>query len=169
MPGSWFGSINYLGPKVVALSSPSPHLIFRGSWRESVFLSGCWGPTSTCTGTSGSRLVLCLFWSCIKPGRIDCSTWTLKMSGTPPDLPPSPTALISEEALSSETHRHTWMILHKSAGPSPGRARSSSGRATGQRRRHGQQNQHLCPVLQLRILPGLLGPHARGWEEAESQ
>ncbi|XP_061271292.1 melanocortin-2 receptor accessory protein [Bos javanicus] len=42
------------------------------------------------------------------------------MSGTPPDLPPSPTALISEETLSSETHRHTWMILHKSAGPSPG-------------------------------------------------
>lgn len=42
------------------------------------------------------------------------------MSGPPPDLPPSPTALISEEALSSETHRHTWMLLHKSAGPSPG-------------------------------------------------
>lgn len=80
MPDFWFGSINYLGPKVVVLSSPSPHLIFRGSWGESVFLSGCWGPTSTCAGTSGSRLVLLFVLELHQASRMDRSTWTLKMS-----------------------------------------------------------------------------------------
>lgn len=71
---------------------------------------------------------------------------------------------MSGQPLSLETHSHTWMILQESV-----RGLSSSAGAASQRRRHGQQDPRPHPVRQLRVLPGLRGPHSRGREEAESQ
>lgn len=152
---------------MIVLSSPVQHLVFQGT------LDICF-PLFTQKGNlelpwiHSLQPCSCLFWSFIKKGQD------------------------GELYLRAEEIRHTPLTFlpangsHTWAGPEPGdpqthlddfteiiwpaysEASDELRCAASQHHRHGQRDQRLLPVLQLRVLHGLPGPHSRGREEADS-